>query len=105
MKNNLMNHPAVENVTDRLRSIASDAESLLRDTAEGATDAVREARRRLAAAVERAKSTCEDLQSQSMEYTRQMARSTDKTIRAHPYESLGIAFSAGVLVGLLLRRR
>ena len=32
------------------------------------------------------------------------ARYTDETIRAHPYESLGIALGIGVLVGLLIGR-
>lgn len=33
------------------------------------------------------------------------ARRTDQTIRAHPYESLAVAFGAGVLFGLVITRR
>ena len=33
------------------------------------------------------------------------ARKADQTIRAHPYESVGVAFGIGVLLGLALRRK
>ena len=31
------------------------------------------------------------------------AKNTDEVIRSHPYQSLGIAFGAGVLIGLLIK--
>jgi ElaB/YqjD/DUF883 family membrane-anchored ribosome-binding protein len=33
------------------------------------------------------------------------ARATDRTIRQHPYESLGVAFGLGLLIGVLINRR
>lgn len=33
------------------------------------------------------------------------AKATDRTIREHPYESLGVAFGLGVLIGVLIARR
>jgi ElaB/YqjD/DUF883 family membrane-anchored ribosome-binding protein len=33
------------------------------------------------------------------------AKTTDKTIRKHPYESMAIAFGVGALVGWLVSRR
>lgn len=33
------------------------------------------------------------------------ARATDRCIRANPYQSLGVALGAGVLIGYLLNRR
>ena len=33
------------------------------------------------------------------------AKATDRTIRDHPYESIGIAFGVGVLIGVLCARR
>jgi len=33
------------------------------------------------------------------------AKATDKAIRANPYAALGIAFGAGVLIGLLIKRK
>ena len=47
--------------------------------------------------VENAKELCDRLQNQ----TAAAAKATDNTIREHPYESIGIAFGLGVLVGVL----
>ena len=33
------------------------------------------------------------------------AKATDRVIRDHPYESIGIAFGVGVLIGVLINRR
>lgn len=33
------------------------------------------------------------------------AKATDRTIREHPYESLGVAFGLGVLIGVMIARR
>jgi ElaB/YqjD/DUF883 family membrane-anchored ribosome-binding protein len=33
------------------------------------------------------------------------ARATDRAIRDHPYESIGIAFGVGVLIGVLINRK
>ncbi len=32
-------------------------------------------------------------------------KATDRTIRSHPYQSIGIAFGVGVLLGFLLRKK
>jgi ElaB/YqjD/DUF883 family membrane-anchored ribosome-binding protein len=33
------------------------------------------------------------------------AKAADKVIRTHPYQTIGIAFAVGLLVGFLARRR
>lgn len=88
-----------------LKALASDAEALLRATADDASDKAKEARARMTAALEKAKATCEDLQAQSVETAKAAVKNTDDTIRAHPYESIGIAFGVGLLLGALLRRK
>jgi ElaB/YqjD/DUF883 family membrane-anchored ribosome-binding protein len=57
-----------------------------------------ETRAKLEGLIERAKEACERLQEQ----TTAAAKAADKTIREHPYESLGVAFGVGVLVGVLV---
>lgn len=51
--------------------------------------------------IEKAKDVCDRLQNQ----TAAAAKATDKTVREHPYESMGVAFGLGVLVGFLIFRR
>ncbi len=39
------------------------------------------------------------------EQTTAGAKATDRTIRGHPYESLGVAFGVGLLIGVLIGHR
>jgi ElaB/YqjD/DUF883 family membrane-anchored ribosome-binding protein len=78
-----------------------DAEELLKATASQAGEKVSEVRARLATALESAKATCHRLE----EKTVAAAKATDQTIREHPYESIGIAFGVGLLVGVLVARK
>jgi ElaB/YqjD/DUF883 family membrane-anchored ribosome-binding protein len=96
---------AAEIDTDRLvsdlKSVTKEAEELLKTVAGEEGDGSREVHRRLSAAIESAKATYRRLQEQAVEG----AQATDRVIRAHPYESLGIAFGVGLLVGLLVARK
>ena len=58
-------------------------------------------RANLESVIEKAKDVCEQLQNQ----TAAAAKATDKSIREHPYEALGIVFGLGVLLGVLVSRR
>jgi ElaB/YqjD/DUF883 family membrane-anchored ribosome-binding protein len=84
-----------------LKVVIRDAEELLKATAGEAGEKVKEVRARLATALESAKGTCERFQN----FTEDAARSTDRVIREHPYESLGTAFGVGLLIGVLVGRR
>lgn len=39
------------------------------------------------------------------ESVKEAAHKTDEAVRSHPYESMGIAFGMGVLIGVLIGRR
>jgi ElaB/YqjD/DUF883 family membrane-anchored ribosome-binding protein len=84
-----------------LKAVVRDAEELLKVTAGQAGEKVAEMRSRLATALESAKTTCHRLE----EKTVAAAKATDRTIREHPYESIGIAFGVGLLVGVLVGRK
>jgi ElaB/YqjD/DUF883 family membrane-anchored ribosome-binding protein len=88
-----------------LKSLVRDSEDLLRATAGDVSEKAKEARSRVTAALERAKATCEDLQEQTAATARAAARTADTTIREHPYESLGVAFGVGLLIGVLVTRK
>src|SRR5687767_16026403 len=79
---------ARERVMADMRALARDAESLLKATADDVSEKAKEARTRLMAAVENAKSSYANMQAQGMETAREAAKKADETIRAHPYESL-----------------
>jgi ElaB/YqjD/DUF883 family membrane-anchored ribosome-binding protein len=59
-----------------------------------------ELRARLEAATEKAKEVCKRLQEESVA----AAKATDKAVREHPYQAIGIAFGVGLLIGVLASR-
>ncbi|MGH7980508.1 MAG: DUF883 family protein [Limisphaerales bacterium] len=82
-------------------NLADDARELLAATAGMAETKVVEARRRLQSALERGKEAWGDLQDRAAE----QAKVADEVIRDHPYQSIGIAFGVGALLGILMARR
>ena len=96
---------AKERVVEDLRQLARDAEALLQATASDVSDKAREARERLAQALERAKATCAELEEGVVVRAREAARRADSVIRQHPYETIGLSFALGLLIGVLLGRR
>jgi len=81
--------------------VVHDAESLCKATASEFGDKAREARARLATSLESAKANLRKVEQRAAEG----ARAADEMVRSHPYESLGMAFGVGLLVGLLVTRR
>jgi ElaB/YqjD/DUF883 family membrane-anchored ribosome-binding protein len=90
-----------EKIKDDLKTLVHDTESLIKATAGDMSDKAKEARTRLQAALAKARETCQSLE----EKTVAAAKATDRTIRAHPYESIGIAFGLGLLIGVLVARK
>ena len=100
-------HSAVarERIMNDLQTLTRDAEDLLKATAGDVSEKAKEARGRVAAALERAKATYASLQDQTVATARAAAKRADVVIRDHPYESIGAAFGVGLLIGVLVARR
>jgi ElaB/YqjD/DUF883 family membrane-anchored ribosome-binding protein len=96
---------ARERVLRDLKTLARDSESLLKATAGDLSGKAGEARILLADALERAKAAYDKLQKQAIASAKAAAKRTDTVIRDHPYESIGVAFGVGLLVGVLVARR
>jgi ElaB/YqjD/DUF883 family membrane-anchored ribosome-binding protein len=88
-----------------VENLARDAEELLKVTAGDMSEKAKEARSRVAAALERAKATCVHLQEQTVATAKAAAKQADTVIREHPYESIGVAFGVGLLIGVLVTRK
>jgi ElaB/YqjD/DUF883 family membrane-anchored ribosome-binding protein len=84
-----------------LKTVAHDAEDLMKATADQAGEKVAELRTRLSHALESARHTAQRLEEKTVE----AAKAADRAIREHPYQSLGVAFGLGVLIGVLVARR
>jgi ElaB/YqjD/DUF883 family membrane-anchored ribosome-binding protein len=92
---------STEKLLQDLKDVVEDGEDLLRAGAEELGEQGMAARARLSAALEAAKKTGRKLQEQTIAG----AKATDKVIRDHPYQSLGIAFGIGLLIGVLVNRK
>lgn len=90
-----------ERLMDDLKAVMRDAEELMKATSGQTGEIIGDVRNRLTAAMNAAKSTCHRLE----EKTVQAAKATDHCIREHPYESLGVAFGVGMLIGFLVARK
>lgn len=94
-----------EKVVEDFKTLARDAEELLRVTAgevaEKMSDEAKAARARLATALEGTKGTLQQLEDRAII----SARAADQVVRSHPYESIGAAFGLGLLIGVLVGRR
>lgn len=96
---------ARERLVADLQAVVRDSEDLLKATARDMSDAAQQARTRLTAALEKARTTCAEWQEQGLAVAKEAARTTDATIRSHPYESMAVAFGVGVLIGALWKSR
>ena len=91
--------------TDRLvsdlKTVTKDAEELLKTVSGEEGNGSHDIRMRLSSAIESAKATYHRLEEKAVAG----AKATDKVIREHPYESLGVPFGLGLLVGVLVTRK
>jgi len=84
-----------------LKTVAHDAEELMKATANHAGEKVVELRERLSTALDSAKVTAQRLEEKTIE----AAKAADRAVREHPYQSIGIAFGVGLLIGVLVARK
>jgi ElaB/YqjD/DUF883 family membrane-anchored ribosome-binding protein len=88
-------------VRNDLSQLAEDAQALMGATADVAGEKVGEARKRLAAALERSKQIYDRVRDKAVEG----AKATDQAVHEHPYQAIGIALGVGALIGFLVTRR
>jgi ElaB/YqjD/DUF883 family membrane-anchored ribosome-binding protein len=96
MKTTIETNP--EKLAQDLNTLVEDGENFLKS---GANRLTEQAQAKLHYAVERAKATGIKLKEKAVNG----ARATDEVIREHPYQSIGLAFGIGVLIGVLVHRR
>lgn len=88
-------------VRNDLGKLAEDASALMSATADVAGDKVSEARKRLAAALERAKEIADRVRAKAVEG----AKAADVAVHEHPYQAIAVGVGVGALLGYLIARR
>ena len=88
-----------------MRVVISDAEELLRATANQAGEKISVARERIQDSLHEAKVKLAEAEALVTERAKQAARYTDEYVHENPWRAIGIAAGIGVLLGLLITRR
>ncbi len=91
----------IQDISNDMGQLAEDAQALMAATADVAGEKVGEARKRLAAALERAKEIAGNVRDKAVEG----AKAADEAVREHPYQSIAIGVGVGAILGYLVARR
>lgn len=100
-----MEQVSTDKLLDDLKAVVNDAEELLKATAGQAGEKVSAARARAEASVRAARKRVTELQEDVLTQTKEMAEEADKYVRKNPWQAVGIAAAAGLIVGLMISRR
>jgi len=88
-----------------MKVVISDAEELLRATANQAGEKIGVARERIQDSLHQAKVKLAEAEAVLMERAKLAARYTDDYVQENPWRAIGVAAAIGVVLGLLLSRR
>jgi ElaB/YqjD/DUF883 family membrane-anchored ribosome-binding protein len=94
-----------DRIAQDMKAVISDAEELLRATANQAGEQIAAARERIQDSLYRAKVKLAEAEEVVLDSTREMARAADDYVHDHPWSAVGIAAGVGVVIGLLIARR
>ena len=88
-------------ISDDMGQLAEHARDLMAATTDVAGEKVGEARKRLAAALERGKEIYGRVKAKAVEG----AKAADEAVHEHPYQAIAIGVGVGAIIGFLVARR
>src|SRR5690606_13369003 len=94
-----------EEFIESVKESVDDAEKLLREAAEATGDRAAELRENALRSLKRTREALYDTQDALLERGRRAARVTDDYVHDNPWQAIGMAGLAGVLIGALICRR
>jgi len=89
---------SLDKLAEDVTMLLQDAEALVQASGGKLSET---SKAELESALERVKTRGQRIKQQALAG----ARATDRVIRRYPYQSLGVVFGLGILVGVLLRRK
>ena len=93
--------PSAEKLVQDLKTVVRDAEDLMKVMASDVSAATQAAKEKLTSTLESAKSTCHDLEAKCAK----SAKAADEYVHNNPYQTIGIAFGVGLMLGALMGRK
>ena len=100
-----MTDASTRQLIDDLRAVVADAEALMASTAGEASERVHEARDRASESVGKARARLADIDSDLGARAEAVADEALRFVRDNPWQALGVAAVAGLVVGLTIGRR
>jgi ElaB/YqjD/DUF883 family membrane-anchored ribosome-binding protein len=94
-----------DKLMEDLRLVVSDAEELLRATANQAGEGAAAARARIQESLQVVKGRLVAAETSVIERTQQAAKVTDQYVHENPWQAIGISAIVGAVVGILVARR
>jgi ElaB/YqjD/DUF883 family membrane-anchored ribosome-binding protein len=96
---------ARERVVSDLKGLLEDVEALLGATAGQAGETVSAVRERIARRLEEGKRSLREAEELLLGRGREAAQSAETYVRDNPWTAVGMAAGAGLVIGLLIRRK
>lgn len=94
-----------EELLDEIREILDNAEQLFDDKKKSSEAELKKLKEALNTQVEKAKEQFGDLQKDTFESAKQVAKQTDTIVQGNPYKAMGVAGVIGLLLGVLISKR
>nr|WP_315188561.1 DUF883 family protein [uncultured Albidiferax sp.] len=94
-----------EQLVSDIKSVISEAEEMLHDTADQSGDKISQLRARVKARLSDARERLVDAEAALRHHTKKAARATDDYVHDSPWTAVGVAACVGLLVGLIIGRR
>jgi len=94
-----------EKLVNDIKEVIYDAEVLIKATAGDLSEKAKDARAKLSVKLDDARVKLGEWQGIAKEKVIEGAKQADQTIRAHPYESIAVAFGVGLLIGIVATRK
>jgi len=93
-----------EKLMEDLRMVVADAEELLKATANQTGEQIASVRMKAGESLRAAKVRLAEAQASAIERMKVAAQTPDNYVHEHPWQSVGIAATVGILIGALITR-
>jgi ElaB/YqjD/DUF883 family membrane-anchored ribosome-binding protein len=94
-----------ERLMEDLRMVVADAEELMKATANQAGEQVSTVRNKASESLRVAKARLAEAQASAVERLKVAAKTPDHYVHDKPWQSVGIAATVGILIGVLIGRQ
>ncbi len=94
-----------EKLMEDLRLVMTDAEDLLRATANQAGEGAAAARARVQKSLQSVRERMTDAETAVVDRTKEAAKGADHYVHEHPWQAIGISACMGAIIGMLIARR